>query len=65
MNMASKIQKKCDEVWDENYFEDSKLKKLKATGAAILSGFIDGAVIAYPIMVGINLYAWVKESKNK
>ena len=65
MNYASKIQKKCDEIWDENYFEDSKLKRLKATGAAILSGFVDGAVIAYPFMLGINLYSWYKESKNK
>lgn len=65
MNYASKIQKKCDEVWDENYSEDSKLKKLKACGAAILSGAIDGAVVAYPIMVGINLYGWYKSSKNK
>ena len=63
MNMASKIQNKCDEIWDGNYHEDSKLKKLKAAGAAILSGAIDGAVIAYPIMVGIDLYTIYKCNK--
>ena len=63
MNMASKIQNKCDEIWEENWYEDSKLKKLKAAGAAILSGAIDGAVIAYPIMVGINLYTIYKCNK--
>ena len=63
MNMASKIQNKCDEIWEENWYEDSKLKKLKAAGAAILSGAIDGAVIAYPIMVGIDLYTIYKCTK--
>ena len=63
MNMASKIQNKCDEIWEENWYEDSKLKKLKAAGAAILSGAIDGAVIAYPIMVGIDLYNIYKCNK--
>ena len=63
MNMASKIQNKCDEIWEENWYEDSKLKKLKAAGAVILSGAIDGAVIAYPIMVGIDLYTIYKCNK--
>lgn len=63
MNMASKIQNKCDEIWEENWYEDSKLKKLKAVDAAILSGAIDGAVIAYPIMVGISLYTIYKCNK--
>ena len=63
MNMASKIQNKCDEIWEVNWYEDSKLKKSKAVGAAILSGAIDGEVIAYPIMVGIALYAIYKCNK--
>ena len=63
MNMASKIQNKCDEIWDENFYEDSKLKKLKAAGATILSGAIDGAVIAYPFMVGFDLYTIYKRNK--
>lgn len=61
MNIASKIQKKCDEIWNDNYFEDSKIKRLKAFGAAVVSGVIDGAVIAYPIMIAINLYESIKK----
>lgn len=63
MNMATKLQKKCDEVWDENYYEDSKLKKAKAIGAAMLSGAIDGAVIVYPIML-VGLIAANRELKK-
>ena len=63
MNMASKIQNKCDKIWDENWHENSKLKKLEAAGAATLSGAIDGAVIAYPIMVGIALCTIYKCNK--
>lgn len=51
MNMAKHLQEKLDEVYDDNIFEDSKLKKCKACGAAFLSGAIDGAVIAYPFML--------------
>lgn len=61
MNIASKIQKKCDEIWNDNYSEDSKFKRLKAFGAAVVSGVIDGAVIAYPIMIAINLYESIKK----
>lgn len=63
MKMATKLQKKCDEVWDENYYEDSKLKKAKAIGAAMLSGAIDGAVIVYPIML-VGLIAANRELKK-
>ena len=65
MNMASKIQNKCDEIWGENWYKDSKLKKLKAVGATILSGAIDGAVTVYPIMIGIDLYTIYKRNKNR
>lgn len=49
--MATKLQKKCDEVYWDNILEDSKLKKCKAYGAAFLGGAIDGAVIAYPMLL--------------
>ena len=51
MELATMIQEKCKEIYDENY-GTGKLGTLKAIGAEILSGAVDGAVIAYPIMLG-------------
>lgn len=51
MELATMIQTKCSEIYDENYGE-GKLRTLKAIGAAMLSGAVDGAVIAYPFVLG-------------
>ena len=49
MMLATLLQAKCEEVYYENITEDSIWKKCTAILAAIFSGGIDGAVIAYPI----------------
>lgn len=51
MGLATMIQEKCKEIYDENY-GTGKLGTLKAIGAGILGGAVDGAVIAYPFMLG-------------
>lgn len=51
MSIAKKLQEKLDEVYDENIFEDSNLKKCKAICAAFLIGAIDAAVITAPFML--------------
>lgn len=53
MNIATAIQNRCDEVYDNNILKDSKLKKCKALGAACLSGVIDGIVVSVPIILGV------------
>lgn len=64
MELATMIQEKCKEIYDENY-GTGKLGTLKAIGAAILSGAVDGAVIAYPIMLGsLVLVTKVMTKKN-
>lgn len=50
MNLATNLQEKLDEVYWDNCNKDSKLKKCKANGAALLCGAIDGAVLIYPFM---------------
>lgn len=58
MEMAKHLQEALNEVYWDNIFEDSKVKKAKAIGAAFLSGAIDGAVIAYiPLVIGSFLAA--------
>lgn len=51
MMLATLLQEKCEEVYDSNIAENSIWKKRKALLAAVLSGAIDGAVIAYPFML--------------
>lgn len=64
MELATMIQEKCKEIYDENY-GTGKLGTLKVIGAAILSGAVDGAVIAYPIMLGsLVLVTKVMTKKN-
>lgn len=50
MELATMIQEKCKEIFDENY-GTGKIGTIKAIGASILSGAVDGAVIAYPIVL--------------
>ena len=64
MELATMIQAKCKEIYDENYGE-GKLRMLKAIGAAMLSGAVDGAIIAYPIILGsLVLVTKVMTKKN-
>ena len=51
MMLATLLQEKCEEVYYENITEDSIGKKCIANLAAMISGAIDGAVIAYPFML--------------
>ncbi len=51
MNLATKMQKKLDEVYYDNYYQNSRIGKVKAILAALGSGAIDGAIIAYPIIM--------------
>lgn len=51
MMLATLLQAKCEEIYYENITEDSIWKKCTAILAAIFSVGIDGAVIAYPIML--------------
>lgn len=51
MRLATKIQDKLDDIYYDNVFKDSKISKAKALGSALLSGAIDGAIIAFPILM--------------
>ena len=51
MKLATKIQNKLDNIYYNNVFKDSKISKAKAIGSALLSGAIDGAIIAFPILI--------------
>lgn len=63
MNFASKWQEKLEDVWDENWDSDRKRDKAKAIAAAMCSGFIDGAVFIYPVMLVILYVARAKIKK--
>ena len=63
MDLAKQMQEKLYEVYVDNYDSDSKLKKLKAVLAAMAGGAIDGAVIAYPVML-VALMLTTKKLKN-
>lgn len=51
MMLATLLQEKCEEVYWENITKDSIRKKCTAILAVMISGAIDGAVIAYPFML--------------
>ena len=51
MKLATKIQDKLDDIYYDNVFKDSKISKAKALGSALLSGVIDGTIIAFPILM--------------
>lgn len=56
MELATKMQEVLNDYYYDNCDDESKLKRVKATAAAFLSGAIDGAVIVYPWML-ISLFA--------
>ena len=51
MKLATWIQDKLDDIYYDNMSDDSKISKVKCVGSAILSGAIDGAIIAFPILI--------------
>ena len=61
--LASMIQDKCVEVYDENYGE-SKIKTIKAVLAAMLSGAIDGMIVSWPFMYGALVHVVIKNNKK-
>lgn len=63
MELATMIQTKCREIYDENYGE-GKLRTLKAIGAAMLSGAVDAAVIVYPYVLGSLILVTKVMTKN-
>ena len=62
-DLATRIQKRCEEIWDENYGE-SKPKTVKAILAAMFSGAIDGVIISFPIMFISLLFTCITNAKN-
>lgn len=51
MDLAKLMQEKLYEVYVDCYYSDSKLGKVKAGLAAMVSGAIDGAVVSFPILM--------------
>ena len=51
MNLATKMQEKLEDIWNENWVSDRKRDKVKAVTAALCSGAIDGFVLMGPIML--------------
>lgn len=51
MRLATKIQDKLDDIYYDNMLEDGIISKAKCIGSAILSGVIDGTIIAFPILM--------------
>lgn len=66
MMLATKLQNKLMEIYDEKIFEDSKFSKVQAVSAAFASGVIDGAVIMYPyLLICMMLIAHEAKKLNK
>lgn len=63
MDLATMMQEALTDYYYDNCDDESRLKRVKATSAAFLSGAIDGAVIVYPLML-ISLFAAVRKIKK-
>lgn len=61
MDLATKMQEVLNDCYYDNCDDESRLKRVKATAAAFLSGAIDGAVIVYPLML-ISLFCSRKKN---
>lgn len=58
MKIATNIQNWCDRVYYDNITENGMAGKVKALGASLLSGAIDGCILGYPIAI-------IRKLKNK
>lgn len=62
MSITKQIHKWTDKEMEKiMYDENVKHRGLKAVGLGMVEGFIDGAVIAYPILVAGCIY-WRKKA---
>lgn len=62
MSITKEIHKWTDKEMEKiMYDENVKHRGLKALGLGMVEGFIDGAVIAYPILVAGCIY-WRKKA---
>ena len=62
MSITKEIHKWTDKEMEKiMYDENVKHRGLKAVGLGMVEGFIDGAVIAYPILVAGCIY-WRKKA---
>ena len=62
MSITKQIHKWVDKEMDKiMYEEDVKHRGLKALGLGMVEGFIDGAVIAYPMLLAGCIY-WRKKA---
>lgn len=62
MSITKQVHKWVDKEMDKiMYEEDVKHRGLKAVGLGMVEGFIDGAVIAYPILLAGCIY-WRKKA---
>lgn len=62
MSITKQIHKWTDKEMEKiMYDENVKHRGLKALGLGMVEGFIDGAVIAYPILVAGCIY-WRKKA---
>lgn len=64
-SIARGILKWTDKEMDKVlYDENTKHKGLKSVGLGMLEGFVDGAIIAYPILIAGCIY-WRKQAEKK
>ena len=62
MSITKQVHKWVDKEMDKiMYEEDVKHRGLKALGLGMVEGFIDGAVIAYPMLLAGCIY-WRKKA---
>lgn len=65
MSIARNILKWTDKKFDEVCYEDVKHPGAKAFGLGMIEGFVDGAIIAYPVVVGMAICKIVYDAKHK
>lgn len=64
MSMIKEVLEWTEEKSEEIDVENDKHPYLKAFGLGVIEGFIDGAVIAYPFLVGTLFYVGYKLEKK-
>ena len=64
-SMTRKVLEWTDKEMDKVlYDENTKHRGLKAAGLGMIEGFVDGAIMAYPILVAGCIY-WRKKAGKK